>query len=389
MVANVATSEQTANMQGHIEKRGTKWRLTIDQGRDPLTGKRRRTSITAKTKAEAQARAREIVGTGRPATNARTVGQLLDAWLDQIDDRAPLTVKGYRSIADRYIRPAFGNLPVRDLTPERIDALYRRMKSQPGPRGWKLSVNTVRRTHAVLAGACAQAVRWRWLPENPCTGARPGRATRPDIEPPTIEEIERIVKASTTPLALAVRLALATGARRGELCGLQWADVDLDPNEGSVTIRRSIADVKGGTEVVTARRKSHIRTVSIDPTTVSMLAARRKEAAAKALELPGVSLAETGYVLAEDPGQVEPLRPGIITTRWRAAAARAGSTVRYHDIRHWSVTQLLAAGEPVNQVADRHGHRSGGAMTLNVYAHALTQLDRRAADVIGAAIDAR
>lgn len=382
-------------MQGHIERRGKKYRLTIDLGKDPITGKRRRASITTNTKAEAQARARELAGRGRPATNARTVGQLLDAWLEQIDnDLAPLTVKGYRSICERYLRPAFGDLAVRDLTPDRIDALYRRMKTRPGARGWNLSTNTVRRTHAALSDACAQAVRWHWLPENPCAGARPGRATKPDIDPPSIEEVRRIVDASKVKrkgddsapdLELVTRLALATGARRGELCGVTWADVDLA--EGAITIRRSISDVKGGTVEVVYHRKSHIRTVSIDPTTTSMLVAWRKEAVASALNY-GAGLADSGYVLSEEPGQIRPLRPGKITTRWRSAAAQIGSSIRYHDLRHWSVTQLLAAGEPVNQVADRHGHRSGGAMTLNVYAHATAKLDRRAANVIGEAIDA-
>lgn len=371
-------------MRGHIERRGTKWRLTIDQGRDPITGKRRRASITTDTKREAEERARELTGKS-VGTNARTVGQLVDAWWAHVrDDLSPATQKGYESKIEQYLRPAFGNLPVRDLTTARIDELYKAMRTRKGARGWKLSVSTVRRTHAVLSGACAQGVKWGWIPTNPCTNATTGRSTRREIDPPDIEEIRRVLDAATSEIGDFVQLALATGARRGELAGLQWADIDLEAP--SITFRRSVADRKGGTIVVGVHRKSATRTVSIDPVTVAALKARRIRIGERALVF-GATITDDCYVLAESTPLTEPLRPQIITGRWRDAAQVAGSKARFHDLRHFHVTQLLAAGVPVAQVAKRVGHSSASRLTLDVYAHAIEKLDKRAAEVIAAAIE--
>ena len=57
---------------------------------------------------------------------------------------------------------------------------------------------------------------------------------------------------------------------------------------------------------------------------------------------------------------------------------------RFHDLRHFSVTTLIAAGVDVRTVADRHGH-ARATMTLDRYAHALPERDRVAADILGEA----
>ena len=59
---------------------------------------------------------------------------------------------------------------------------------------------------------------------------------------------------------------------------------------------------------------------------------------------------------------------------------------RFHDLRHFSVTTLIAAGVDVRTVAERHGH-ARATMTLDRYAHALPERDREAAKVLGAVLD--
>lgn len=58
---------------------------------------------------------------------------------------------------------------------------------------------------------------------------------------------------------------------------------------------------------------------------------------------------------------------------------------RFHDLRHFSVTTLIAAGVDVRTVAERHGHAQA-TMTLNRYAHALPERDRAAAGILGRAL---
>lgn len=58
---------------------------------------------------------------------------------------------------------------------------------------------------------------------------------------------------------------------------------------------------------------------------------------------------------------------------------------RFHDLRHFSVNTLIAAGVDVRTVADRHGHAQV-TMTLNRYAYALPERDRVAASILGRAL---
>ena len=88
-----------------------------------------------------------------------------------------------------------------------------------------------------------------------------------------------ITKASPD-LALFVRLAALTGARRGQLCALHWSDVDLD----AATIRwtRSLVKVPGGT--VEKQTKTGARwSVALDPATVGALKEHRKRCVESAM----------------------------------------------------------------------------------------------------------
>lgn len=372
-------------MSRHIYQRGGRWVVTVDVGSDPLTHKRQRISRTLETGAtrtDAKHLADELVVRHRsvePSAAEVTVRQAIEAWYRSVEpDLSPTTRQGYRSKIDVYLAPAFGDMPLRKLTAAKIDALYRRLRRE-GKRGNPLSPATLRRLHAALSSACGQAVKWGWISSNPCDRATVPRQVRREVEPPSIAEIENVLAHAGEDLREAAGLAIATGARRGELCGLQWADVDLDA--GAVTIRRSIGDVAGEPVVIEDRRKSLTRTVAIDPVTVEMLKMRRARHAELALAC-GVGLEDAGYVLGEEPGQNGPLPPQLISQRWRLAAKRAGVAARFHDLRHWHVTELLAAGIPVANVRARAGWASDAM--LRVYAHALSSLDREAADIIAA-----
>src|SRR6185437_11661305 len=366
-------------MTGHIVKRGDAYRVTVDLGKDPITGKRSRASGTARTKREAIRLGESLARASRPGDRSRTVGYLLDEWLAfRKEDWSPSTYIGAKSKVETWLKPNLGELPLRQLTPDRIDGLYRRMRTEPNGRGAKLSGASVRRTHAALSAACEQAVKWGWLAANPCKRASPGKARRPTVNPPSFDEVRRIVEHGPV-----VALALATGARRGELCGIQWGDIDFEA--ATITIRRSVVQLKGGTETIEDQRKSPVRTVSIPEETVAMLRERYAEQAAFA-KSEKAALLPTAYVLGEMPGQVNPLYPERVTGRWRDAAKAAGSTARFHDIRHAHLTKLLAAGIPVGHVGRRAGHADGGRVLMSVYSHAVAELDRQSADVVGAAL---
>ena len=240
----------------------------------------------------------------------------------------------------------------------------------------------MRHVHAVLSGALGQAVRWGWLPVNPAAAASPPRMRRREIQPPPISDTRALLAAAEEQdpdFAALLRVLVATGARRGEACGLRWSDLDLEA--GTVVIRRSVASVPGGTVVKDTKTHS-ARRLALDPETIDALRSRRDRADALAV-MCRCDVAPDAYVFSSSPDGSAPLHPDTVTGGFQRLCRRLGlSGIRLHDLRHLHATQLLAAGVPVRTVSGRLGH-ANAATTLNVYAHFLDASDRQAADVIG------
>ncbi len=173
-----------------------------------------------------------------------------------------------------------------------------------------MAANSVKRIHAVLRTALAQAVKWGWLATNPAAAASPPQPKgRPNHTIPSAEDVARLVEAAhdvNPALAVFLRTAAATGARRGELCGLRWNDVDLD--DGSLTIRRSIANTRSK-GVVEKDTKTHAeRRISLDASTVAVLA-EHKRTVTDFVERCGGELEPDAFVFSHEPDASTPWRP--------------------------------------------------------------------------------
>jgi integrase len=133
---------------------------------------------------------------------------------------------------------------------------------------------------------------------------------------------------------LLVTLALGTGARVGELLGLEWSDVDLEA--GTVQIARSRS--RGGLGPTKSARG--VRTVALPPFALAALRAESRR---------------EGPIIATADGR--PIIPERANERWRALRDRAGlDGLRFHDLRGTFATFGLAAGIPPKALADVLGH---------------------------------
>jgi len=172
--------------EGFIRQPGNAWQVIVHAGRDPLTGKRRNLTGTARTKREAQAlRARLLtqVDEGRrPATDA-TLAQLLERWLEMAD-LAWSTRVTYKGYIQRTILPTLGHLPLRRLDTATLDRFYSELRGRGGVGGRPMAPATVRQVHAILRRALDQAARWGWISANPAALASPPRLESAEIRPP-------------------------------------------------------------------------------------------------------------------------------------------------------------------------------------------------------------
>jgi integrase len=227
-----------------IRQRGDGYQVRVYAGLDPLTGKERKVSRTAKTKREAERLERRLMteaADGRHrGTTAKTMAELVDQWLDwragNGKDISPKTVNDYRSLIEKRIKPAMGRLPIGKLDVRTLDLFYDRLR-KGGADGRPLSGSRVRDVHVILSGALGMAARYGWIPQSPAAVARPAAGESEQREVPTAAQVRELfdVLGDEPDFELFVRLSATTGLRPGEVCALRWCDLDPKAAELEVT----------------------------------------------------------------------------------------------------------------------------------------------------------
>ena len=351
----------------------------------------------------------EIREKRNPRTNA-TLNQLLDRHLEMIEAERT-TLATYRGYVDKHIRPLIGSERIGAIDADILDSFYaelrrcrehcrrrrtidhrterphacddhcRRHVCQP------LSAWTIRKIHFIISGAYQRAVRWKWVAANPAPQAEPPSAPPPDPRPPTADEAARILTAAwkDPDFGVLVWLAMTTGARRGELCALRWPH--LDATRAVLALQRSIA--QDGADMWEKHTKTHQRRhVTLDAETVAILLEYRTRCDNRAAAL-GLQLAPDAFIFAASADGRVPLKPSSVTQRYERLAARLGIETTLHKLRHYSATELIAAGVDIRTVAGRLGHAGGGTTTLRVYAAWVSEADQRAATTLLTRMPAR
>jgi integrase len=363
------------------------WQLRVYLGY--VDGRRRfatRTVRGTRREAEAALAAFQVeANTGQAAPSARgTVGAFLDEWFEAFaGDWSPTTQATVRGAIDLYLRPVLGDRRLTRLATADIDRLYGRLR-RAGKAGAPLAAGTITRIHGVLHASLEQAVRWGRISVNPASKARPPRVVAGELSPPSPADVRRLLAAADGPFAVCLRVLAATGARRGEVCGLQWSD--LDTELGELHIRRRVVLGDGELVVVPLTKNRKTRHVALDPATIAVLNQHRLAMRQRA-ETCGARLGKDAFMFSDDPACRHPWRPDNgITRRFMRLRDQLGLPgVRLHDLRHAAATQLLVAGVDVRTAAERLGHDP--RTMLSVYAHPVREADQRAATLMGDLLD--
>ena len=372
-------------MRGHLEARGSgTWRAKVFLGQDANGRQRYLTRTIHGSKREADAQLRELMleaGLAHESSQA-TMGDLASKWLEIVGETlSPSTLREYRRLLEKIILPQFGTMKVRAIRPSDLDGFYSKLRRH-GVSGRALSGQSVHHVHALIRRLLNQALKWGWIMVNPALNATPPQVRRPELEIPNVEVVTQIInfaEGRNPDIACFLRLAAVTGARRGELCAIRWRDFDKD---ATLSIKHSIVDGNND-ELIEKGTKTHAsRRVSIDPMTMVAVDAQRERSKARSIEA-GSKFSRDDFVFAGTFDGSLPWRPHRVTLAFKRLCNELGiEGVRLHDLRHFTATQLLAAGVPVKTVAGRLGH-SNAATTLNVYAHALEASDVDAAHLLG------
>lgn len=171
------------------------------------------------------------------------------------------------------------------------------------------------------------------------------------------------------------------GLRRGESCGLRWADLDLA--QGTATIRWQITQIGADTFEDKPKTAAGEATISLDTATIKELRAHRARQNTERLAA-GDAWTETGFVFTTPTGQ--PVDPNDITEQFEQLSMEAGPPpIRLHDLRHGAATFLLAAGHDLKVVQETL-RLSSITIASDIYTSVLPQLSRQSAEDAAAII---
>jgi integrase len=316
-----------------------------------------------------------------------TVNDAITAWkANGWSDLSPNTASDYETVWTLHIRKSIGRRRIASLTPFDVEQYLRKLKDSG------LSQERVRRIRAILHRACRLARKWsgNTLP-NPITDTELPvwslSEGSEEVRSPTVDEVRAILmvaRAGDPRIATFVRLATATGLRRGEACALRWSDVDIDGQR--IRVDKSVVIGRSGIQVKAPKTRPSIRTIAVDRGTLDELRSlrARQDEIARAC---GVTLGPEGFVFSLEADGLEAPRPDSLSRTFARLRDKAGvaSDIHLHSLRHFVATELDSV------ISERQKQARLGWSTVQMarhYTDSVSEEDQRAADHMGELIGA-
>jgi integrase len=348
--------------------------------RDASTDERKRKWHSFRgTKREAQAECAKLITELMTGAYVERHKQSLNDFLDRwerdwaTNNLSPKTAERYLELNRLHIRPHIGAKPMQAIRVEDLNALYAGLHQ-------KLSPRTIKHVHRLLHRVFGHAAKWGVIKRNIVALVDAPRVPVKEAPALKLTEIPTMLAALRGRMMYPIAVvALGTGMRRGELCGLRWQDVDLDG--GSLRVEQSLEQTRGALRFKAPKSARSRRTISLSPVVVAELRAHWKEQQEQRLSLGLGKAPADSPVFANWDGK--PRHPDKLSTDFSTAMTRAGLPhITLHSLRHTHASQLITSGMDILTVSRRLGHGSPG-ITPNVYGHLLRSEDR-AADIMQA-----
>jgi integrase len=377
-------------MSGTMRERpanSKRWELRAYAGRDPETGNPRQVSrIFRGGKREARKALDKLVGevdAGQHVGTTATFGKLLDLWLAKVEDlgKARTTLETYRQHVEKYIRPSLGDVRLDKLDTYRLDQYFQGLRTKG------LAAGTVKLDHSVVSACLSLGVDYGWIKGNAAKRVRLREAEPSNAVVLGIDQLRMLyfgiekdgehVKGALEDdpdIAVTIALAALTGCRRGELCGLQWSDVDWVRQ--CVKVERAWVPGEGGQHLTTTKTGKG-RTVYLGTAGTAILEGYRESKR----ELLGRD--PEGWLLSYDGGAT-PMRAKSLTAYITKLGKRVGVPVHFHQFRHLAASELNHAGVDLPTAAAQLGHSP--AVMAGTYLHSSDDRGAKAGELISAVV---
>ncbi len=303
------------------------------------------------------------------------------------DFKAILTAAGYTQktlseaakVGINTVRVCYNGHNVSKTTADKISGIIKQKNLfEAVNEDKRLSDKTISEYHRLISSILTTAVHWQIIAYNPCDRVKPPKVERKEavsLDENEATELIRCLESEPLKYKTAVILTLYTGMRRGELCGLNWSDIDL--NNCLININKSVLySSDRGVYEETTKTKSSNRIISIPFDMVKLLKFYQTEQTKRRL-LMGDMWINSGKVFTSENGNI--INPEIFSTWFKKFIQRHNlPDIHFHNLRHTAATLLIAEGVDIATVSKRLGH-ADRTTTLNIYTHAIKSADEAAA----------
>lgn len=320
-------------------------------------------------------------------------------WMDEYA-KVNLTIKTYAryEIYLKRINQGIGHLKLKDITPLQLNTFYRSLEADGVNQrkrydengdlinNGKLAPKTILDHHRVISKILSTAVKWGLLEKNVAMRADPPKVPHREISYLNEKEVRHmltLLEKEPIQYQTMITLLVYTGIRRGELCGLEWKDIDFE-NQVMHVVRS--AQYIGDKTMITKepKTKSGIRHFSLSIHACILLKKYKHWQLEQKLNA-GDRWEESDRLFTSWNGKT--IYPDTITDWFSKFIKRSGLPyVTLHSLRHTNATLMIAEGTDVCTVSRRLGH-ANTATTLNIYAHALKSKDREAANTLDTVLE--
>ena len=299
---------------------------------------------------------------------------------------SPTTYEFYDRTIERLLLPEFGHIRIAEIKPLHIQNFIKKLSETTAEAKHKdLKANTLKpatisRYITCLKSIFKQAMKLDLISVNPTNSEKISlpKIVQPKIEIFTKQEAQKIMNClldESLQFQVMIQIAIITGARRGELVGLKFSDIDFENKK--ITIERSAVKLTGQSIITKPPKDYEIRTISVNDYCIQLIKLLQEEKE-KEKELLGESWVGDDWLFTQWNGEImNPQTP----TKWFSKFLKKHKLKhrKFHCLRHTSATLLLYGGLNIKQVQGRLGH--GDIETTNRYLHFISEADEEAVNI--------
>ena len=343
------------------------------------------TEKSARKKAEAFAATFEKeCKEGMTSDSRQKFGPYCDYVLEMKEQRGikHSTIVRYKELTGR-IYPAIGHIKLKDLRADHLNSFYTEL-GKPGQNkrtGSGLSAKTILEHHRLISTVLDQAEKEGLVPFNIAGKATLPKTSKKEVnyfQPEQVAAIRDALETEPLKWKTLTHLFLITGARRGELLGLKWDNVDFTGNKIYICNNILYAPDKGIYED-TPKTDTSKRFITLPAETMQLLRKYRAWQSTERLRL-GEYYQYQGFVFSQDTGK--PMHPDSVTDWMNKFSKRHELPhINPHAFRHTMASMLYFNGVDSVSISKRLGHAQVST-TANIYAHVMEAADQKNADIL-------